>query len=149
MDHDTLIQNISYESFSTSNGDTVLIETIDTDIVSEVAIGPPGPVGPEGPLGPAGPQGVPGPTGPQGPTGPVGPPGPPGTGTAVPSQEAVFVLAAPQTVFTLPTTPGAGTVSLFTNGLRETNSNFSVSGNVVTITGYTPTNGDTITITFQ
>lgn len=87
--------------------------------------------------------------GPPGPAGPPGPPGPPGVGTSSPWQETVFVLAGNQTVFTLPATPAPSTVSMFTNGLRETNSNFSVVGNVVTVTGFLPTSGDTVGFVYQ
>ena len=83
--------------------------------------------------------------------GPQGPPGPPGTGTggSAPWQEAVFVLASNQTVFVLPTTPAVGSVSFFTNGLRETNSNFVVTGTTLTVTGFVPGAGDTVHIIYQ
>lgn len=120
---DTLIQEITEETLSvTSTGETVVLNITHSEILEGGSIGPPGPAGPQGP---------------------------PGTGTAVPWQEDVFSLGGNQTVFTLSSTPAASTISLFINGLRQTNDNFSVVGTTLTVTGFTPTTGDTVDIVYQ
>jgi hypothetical protein len=79
------------------NVETVVVETVDGQIVVESAgglRGPQGEVGPQGETGPVGPQGEPGeqgPVGPQGPAGPTGPQGPqgvPGSDANVSAHEA-------------------------------------------------------------
>ena len=122
---DVLIQQVTTESLSTSNGDTVVHEIVVTELLSQGIVGPPGPQGP------------------------VGPAGAPGSGTSVPWHEDVFTLGGNQTVFVLSTTPAANTVSMYVNGLRQTNDNFVVAGSSVTVTGFTPTTGDRVTFMFQ
>ena len=45
---DTLIQQVTQESFSTSMGDTVLHEIVTTELISQGVMGPRGPAGPPG-----------------------------------------------------------------------------------------------------
>ena len=86
---DTLIQQVTQESFSTSTGETVLHEVVTTELISQWTIGPQGPPGPEGPVGP------------------------PGTGSSVPWHEEAFTLSGDQPVFVLTTPPALNTVALF------------------------------------
>lgn len=122
---DVLIQQVTTESLSTSNGDTVVHEIVVTELLSQGIVGPPGPQGP------------------------VGPAGAPGSGTSVPWHEDVFTLGGNQTVFVLSTTPAANTVSMYVNGLRQTNDNFTVAGSTVTVTGFVPGGGDVLEFVYQ
>ena len=122
---DTLIQQVTQESFSTSTGETVLHEIVTTELISQWTVGPAGPPGP------------------------IGPAGPPGTGSSVPWLENVFTLSGNQTVFVLSAPPATQTVALFVNGLRQSGNNFTVVGSTVTVTGFVPTTDDEVAIFYQ
>lgn len=100
-----------------------------------------GPQGPQGTAGAAGATGSIGPTGPAGPQGPTGPQG--ANATAV--QTVEFIATSGQTVFNFAETAATGFVSVFLNGVKLKNSDFTHSGTAVTLV--TPaTLGDTVTL---
>jgi len=116
---DTLIQNITTESFSTEHGETITQALFRQEILSHGIVGPPGPAGADG------------------------------SSAAMPWHEDVFVLGGNQTVFTLSQLPANGSVSLYVNGLRQTSDNFTVVGLVVTVTGFIPGSGDSVELAYQ
>ena len=76
-------------------------------------------------------------------------PGPPGIGSSSPWNEEEFLLSGNQTIFVLAAPPATGTVSMYVNGLLQGRSNFTIVGATITVTGFTPTTGDTVTFLYQ
>lgn len=63
--------------------------------------------------------------------------------------EDVFSLNASQTVFTLDYPPLSNILtSFYINGIRQESTAFTIASNVVTVTGFTPTNGDTVVFSY-
>ncbi len=79
--------------------------------------------------------------------GPSGAPGKDGAGSN--ASQNLIITAALETSFTLANTPNAGSLRLYQNGLRERNSNFSVTGSTVSFAALDLGAGDTITFDYS